>query len=77
MLVLTRKLGEAIKIGDHIEIKIVAIDGDQIKLGIEAPKDVDIYRKEVFDAILEENNLAAQTTVPNDLIKMIKTIKKD
>ncbi|MTT31563.1 carbon storage regulator CsrA [Terrilactibacillus sp. BCM23-1] len=77
MLVLTRKLGEAIKIGDHIEIKIVAIDGDQIKLGIEAPKDVDIYRKEVYEAIQEENSLATQMNFPNDLIKMIKTIKKD
>ncbi|MBU8905990.1 carbon storage regulator CsrA [Desertibacillus haloalkaliphilus] len=63
MLVLTRKLKESIQIGDDIEIKIVAIDGDQIKIGIDAPKHVDIHRKEVYLAIQEENSEAANTTV--------------
>lgn len=62
MLVLTRKLNEAIRIGDDIEIKILAIEGEQIKIGIDAPKNVDIHRKEVYIAIQQENKRAAETT---------------
>lgn len=58
MLVLTRKVGESIIIGDNIEVKIVAIDGDQIKVGITAPNDVKIYRDEIYKAIQEENRQA-------------------
>lgn len=59
MLVLTRKIGETIQIGDQIEVTVLSIHGDQIKLGINAPKDVDIYRKEVYLSIKESNNEAA------------------
>ncbi|WP_100401659.1 carbon storage regulator CsrA [Bacillus sp. FJAT-42315] len=59
MLVLTRKTGEAIQIGDDIEITVVSIKGDQVKLGINAPKHIDIHRKEVYLSILEENQSAA------------------
>jgi carbon storage regulator len=59
MLVLTRKLKEAIQIGDDIEITILAIQGDQVKLGINAPKHVEIHRKEVYLAIQKENNEAS------------------
>ncbi|MFB1082273.1 carbon storage regulator CsrA [Jeotgalibacillus sp. JSM ZJ347] len=67
MLVLTRKTGEAIRIGDDIEITVLSVQGDQIKLGIDAPKHVDIHRKEIFLAIQEENE-AANNTV--DLTKL-------
>lgn len=69
MLVLTRKLGEAIQIGDDIEIKILSIDGDQIKLGIEAPKSIEIHRKEIYLDIQEQNNEAAN--IPLDLIQLL------
>ncbi|PPA70242.1 carbon storage regulator CsrA [Jeotgalibacillus proteolyticus] len=59
MLVLTRKTGEAIKIGDDIEITIVSTNGDQVKLGIDAPKHVDIHRKEIYLSIQEENESAS------------------
>ncbi|HLS23551.1 MAG TPA: carbon storage regulator CsrA [Pseudogracilibacillus sp.] len=59
MLVLTRKRKQAIKIGDDIEIKIIAIEGDQVKIGIEAPKSVEVHRKEVYEAIQLQNSEAA------------------
>ena len=58
MLVLTRKLNEAIQIGENIEVKIVGIEGDQIKLGITAPKQIDVHRKEIYLQIQEENKQA-------------------
>ncbi len=54
MLALTRKKGESIVINNNIEISILEIRGDQIKIGISAPKDVPIYRKEVYLQIQEE-----------------------
>ena len=59
MLILTRKINERIMIGEEIEISIVDIKGDQVKIGIDAPKNVKIYRQEVFEAIQEENRAAA------------------
>lgn len=61
MLVLTRRLKESIMIGDDIEISILSIEGDQVKLGISAPKNVDIHRKEIYLSIQQENNSATQT----------------
>ncbi len=62
MLVLTRKIGETIIIGEHIEIKVIEAKGDQIKLGISAPKDVEIHRKEVYESIQNENRQAVNNT---------------
>lgn len=57
-------------IGDIIEIKILEIQGDKVKIGIEAPKNVTIYRKEIFLEIQEENKIAAQINVDHfDSIK--------
>ncbi len=60
MLILTRKLGESINIGDQIKVTILEIHGNQVRIGIEAPKHTKIYREEVYDKIMEENRLAAQ-----------------
>ncbi|MFU8691520.1 carbon storage regulator CsrA [Rossellomorea sp. FS2] len=60
MLVLTRKTGESIQIGDNIEITVVSVQGDQIKLGINAPKHIDIHRKEVYLSIQNENTEASK-----------------
>lgn len=59
MLVLSRKKGESIVIDDQIEVTILAIDGDTIKLGIAAPKNIDIHRKEIYEAIQLSNQSAA------------------
>lgn len=58
MLALTRKKGESLVINNNIEITVLEIRGDQIKIGISAPKDVPIYRKEVYLQIQKENEAA-------------------
>lgn len=58
MLVLSRKIGESIILDGNIEIKIVQSDDGKVKVGINAPRDINIYRKEVYDQILEENKNA-------------------
>lgn len=70
MLVLTRKNGEVIKIGEDIEITVIASKGDQVKIGISAPKDVEIFRKEVYEQIIQENKQAsAGISAVMDLLK--------
>ena len=59
MLILSRKLDEKIKIGEEITITLIDIHGDQVKIGVEAPKNVKVFRQEVFDAIQKENKAAA------------------
>ena len=63
MLVLTRKSDEAIKLGDSITITVVEIKGNKVRLGIDAPDGIRIYRKELFDKIKDENVLSAGSSV--------------
>ncbi|MBR1391546.1 MAG: carbon storage regulator CsrA [Lachnospiraceae bacterium] len=60
MLALTRKKGESLVINNNIEITVLEIRGDQIKLGIQAPRDVPVYRKEVYMQIQKENKESLQ-----------------
>ena len=61
MLILTRKLGEGIRIGDEVVIKVVEIRGGQVRLGIAAPRVVPVHREEVYEMIRQQNEMAAQT----------------
>lgn len=74
MLALTRKKNEAIIIDDNIEIKVLEIIGDKVKLGISAPKEVSIYREEIYLQVLESNKKAAET--PKDVLAGIKGLFK-
>ena len=62
MLILSRKINEKIMIGDEISISIIEIRGDQVRIGVDAPKTVKVFRREVFDAIMAENKAAAEST---------------
>ncbi|MFD2211761.1 carbon storage regulator CsrA [Virgibacillus halophilus] len=70
MLVLNRKRHEAIQIGDNIEVKVLAVEGEQVKIGISAPKNVGIYRKEIYLDIKNQNAEAANITT--DVIAMLQ-----
>ncbi len=79
MLVLTRKAGEGLIIGDDITIKIVEIKGGGVRIGIDAPRDSKIYRQEVYDRIIEENKTAMQWDMDalNSLSTNLSKEKKD
>ena len=72
MLVLSRQRDETIMIGDDVEITIVDIRGDKVRLGINAPRHIQVHRKEVYDAIKRENQQAANLT-PQDVSDVIDT----
>lgn len=66
MLILSRKTNEKIVIGDSITISIIEVRGDQVKIGVDAPRSVKVFRQEVFEAIQSENK-AAVVAVPESL----------
>jgi len=76
MLVLTRKIGEGIIIGDDVSITIVEMKGGTVRIGIDAPRDKKIYRQEVFDRIAKENRDAASWDMI-DLDSLSDNIKTD
>ena len=74
MLALSRKIGETIVIGDDVEITVLDIQRDQIKLGISAPRNISIHRKEIYLQIQEENKAAAG--INDDAAKQLKDLMK-
>jgi carbon storage regulator len=78
MLVLTRKTNESIIIGDNIAVTVVAVEGDQVRLGVTAPKNIAVHRQEVYEQIKKENLEAAQSssTDISSVLKLMSTRKK-
>jgi len=74
MLVLTRKVGESIAIGDQITIKVLEVKGGNIRVGIEAPSDFRIYREEIYVKVKEQNRLAADWDLL-DFEKVLRLMK--
>ncbi|WP_088228632.1 carbon storage regulator CsrA [Desulfosporosinus sp. FKB] len=72
MLVLTRKLNETIKIGDNIEITVVGISGDNVRIGIEAPREVKILRSEVYVEIQRQNREAVNVEEFGRSLQLLK-----
>lgn len=77
MLVLNRKKGETIVIGDNIRLTVIDVQGDQIKIGIDAPKNVTIYREEIYQEVITANRQASQTGPHADILKEMKKIQLD
>lgn len=76
MLALTRKVGERIVIGDNIVVTVAGIKGDNVRLTIEAPKEIKIYRGEIYDAIAAENQQAVVPVDFTDLEQLNSLSKK-
>ena len=78
MLVLRRKIGESVRIGNDIEVQILGIEGDQIKIGFVAPKDVQILRQELYQDIVAENLAAKEQSdqlQQEQILNLLKTFK--
>lgn len=75
MLILTRKLGESITIGDSIKVSVLGIRGRQVRLGIEAPENVVVHREEIYVKIQAENRKASEP-VKGDLFNVVKLLKE-
>ena len=71
MLILTRKPGESLYIGDDVKVTIVEIKGNQIRVGIDAPADLRIYREEIYKQILEENKNAAEAVMSGSALEQL------
>lgn len=75
MLILSRKSGESLVIGENIKVRILEIKGDSVKIGINAPRETTVHRQEVYEAILQENQAAAKVekaillTLPSQINK--------
>lgn len=80
MLVLSRKPGEALRVGDDVEITVVEVKGDMVRIGIEAPRNVQVWRKELWEAIVAENKKAAEeaaaATATSPTIPVVQTTAK-
>ena len=72
MLVLMRRAGEKLCLGSDIEISILEVRGDSVKIGIQAPRSVQVWRKEIYDEIVRQNVEAARTDIPKNLLDAMR-----
>ena len=76
MLVLTRKVNQSVMIGDDIVVTVAAIDGEQVRLGIDAPRHIAVHRREVYEAI-EEANIRAAESLPDHPDDVLRSMTQD
>jgi carbon storage regulator len=72
MLVLARKVGQSIVIGDNIQLTVIEVRGEQVRIGIEAPRAISVHRKELLEQVRDENVAAAQQMNDIDLPDVLK-----
>ena len=77
MLVLTRKSNQSIMIGDEIEVSVLAIMGEKVRIGIEAPRSIPVFRKEVYLEIRQEDSPEETRQQVNDALERLKAPKRD
>ena len=75
MLILTRRSGQSLYVGDNIRITVLGIQGKQVKIGLELPDNMTVYRDEVYQRVLEENRMAIQTS--NEDLLVAATLWQD
>lgn len=75
MLILTRKSGEGIRIGDSITLKIIEIRGNQVRVGVEAPRNVSVHREEIYELIQHQNESASEASPES--AEMLSSLWKD
>jgi carbon storage regulator len=63
MLILTRRVGESIIIGDNVTMTVLGIKGNQVRIGVEAPKDISVHRKEIYERIKQEHSTSASQKI--------------
>jgi carbon storage regulator len=75
MLILTRRSGQSLYVGDNIRVTVLGIQGKQVKIGLELPEDMTVYRDEVYQRAMEENRMAIQTS--NEDLLVAATLWQD
>lgn len=77
MLILTRRVGETIVIGDDVIVTVLGIKGNQVRIGINAPKDVSVHREEIYQRIQQEKNTTpVSANKPEEVTPVVTTVKK-
>jgi carbon storage regulator len=78
VLVITRRLGEAIMIGDGVEVRVLHVGGDGVRLGIQAPMSIAVHRREVYERVRDENRTAADAPgVPDGIAGHLRSLARN